>query len=70
MCAVGKSETAIEPCLDRRLELTTITRVTRIPLLTLFFVSGMEFILENAPIDLVLMTSALAILLWGGSWTP
>jgi hypothetical protein len=45
--------------------ITTITRVKRIPLLALFFVSAMEFILERALIDLVLMTGALTILLWG-----
>jgi hypothetical protein len=48
----------------------TMTRVKRIPLLALFFVSAMEFILERAGTDLVLMTCALAILLWGGSWNP
>jgi hypothetical protein len=30
----------------------------------------MEFILERALIDLVLMTGALTILLWGGVWKP
>jgi hypothetical protein len=60
---------AIEPCLNWRLELiTTITRVTRIPLLALFFVSVMEFILENAGISLMLMAAALAILLLGRMW--
>jgi hypothetical protein len=44
--------------------------VKRIPLLALFFVSAMEFILERARIDLVLTTGALAILLWGGVWKP
>jgi hypothetical protein len=48
----------------------TMTPVKRIPLLTLFFVSAMEFILEHAGTDLVLMTGALAILLWGGSRNP
>jgi hypothetical protein len=33
-----------------------MTRVKRIPLLTLFFVSAIEFILERALIDLLLMT--------------
>jgi hypothetical protein len=42
-----------------------MTRVKRIPLLALFFFSAMEFILEHAWIDLVLMTGALTILLWG-----
>ena len=45
----------------------TMTRAKRIPLLALFFVSAMEFILERAGTDLVLMTVALAILLWGGA---
>jgi hypothetical protein len=47
---------------------TTITRVKQIPLLAQFFVSAMEFILHRAGTDLVLMTGALAILLWGGVW--
>jgi len=42
-----------------------MTRVKRIPLLALFFVSAMEFTLERAWIDLVLMMGALMILLWG-----
>jgi hypothetical protein len=46
----------------------TMTRVKRIPLLALFFVSAVEFILERAGTDLVLMTGALAILLCGGVW--
>jgi len=45
----------------------TMTRVKRIPLLALFFVSAMEFILERAGTDLVLMTGALA--LWAGRGT-
>jgi hypothetical protein len=48
----------------------TLTRVKRIPLLALFFVSAMDFTLERAGTDLVLMTGALAILLWGGSQNP
>jgi hypothetical protein len=48
----------------------TMTRVKRIPLPALFFVSAMEFILERAGTDLLLMTGALAILLWGGSQNP
>jgi len=36
-------------------------------MLALFFVSAMEFILERAGTDLLLMTGAPAILLWGGS---
>ena len=43
----------------------TMTRMKRIPLLALFFVSAMEFILERPGKDLVLMTGALAILLCG-----
>jgi hypothetical protein len=45
--------------------ITTMTRQMRIPLLALFFVSAMEFTLERALIDLVLMIGALTILLWG-----
>jgi hypothetical protein len=48
----------------------TMTRVKRIPLLALFFVSAMDFILERAGTDLVLMTGVLAILLWDGSRNP
>ena len=47
-----------------------ITRVTRIPLLALFFVAAVDFSLDKARIDLVLMTAALAILLWGGVRSP
>jgi hypothetical protein len=50
--------------------ITTITRVKRVPLLVQFAVSAMEFILERARIDLVLMTAALTILLWSGVWRP
>jgi hypothetical protein len=42
-----------------------MTTVTRIPLLALFYISVVEFTLDNARIDLVLMTATLAILLWG-----
>jgi hypothetical protein len=60
--------TTIEPSLDWRVELiTTISRVTRIPLLAIFFVSVVDFTLDSARIDLVLMTAALAILFWGGN---
>jgi hypothetical protein len=56
---------------DRRVELiTTIARVTRIPLLALFFVSVVDFSLDSARIDLVVMTAALVILLWGGLRSP
>ena len=48
----------------------TMTRVKRILLLALFFVCAMEFILERARTDLVLMTGAVAILLWGGLMKP
>jgi hypothetical protein len=44
--------------------------VTRIPLLALFFVSVVDFILDSARIDLVLMSAALAILLLGGLRRP
>jgi hypothetical protein len=43
-----------------------MTRVMRIPLLALFFISVAEFSLEHSRIDLALMTGALTILLWGG----
>lgn len=42
----------------------------RIPLLALFFVSVVEYAIEHARIDLVLMSAALAILLWGGFHSP
>jgi hypothetical protein len=55
----------------RRLELiTTITRVTRIPLLALFILSVVDFSLDSARIDLLVMTAALAMLLWGGLRKP
>jgi hypothetical protein len=61
----------IELGFGRRLELiTTITRVTRIPLLALFFLSVADFSLDNARIDLLVMTAALAMLLWGGLRKP
>ena len=47
-----------------------ITRVKRIPLLALFFVSAMEFTLERALMNLVLMSGALTILLWSGLRKP
>jgi hypothetical protein len=56
-----------ESCLDRRLELiTTITRVTRILVLALFFVSIVDFSLDSVQFDLVVVTAALAIFLSGG----
>ena len=39
-------------------------------MLALFFVSAVDFSLDSARIDLVLMISALAILLWGGLRSP
>ena len=45
----------------------TMTRVKRIPVLALFIVSAMEFILERAGTNLVVVTGALAILLWEAS---
>jgi hypothetical protein len=47
-----------------------ITRVKRIPLLALFFVSVLDFALESARIDLVVMVGAVTILLWGGLRKP
>jgi hypothetical protein len=43
----------------------TLTRVKRIPMLALFFVSSMDFILERAGTDLVFTMGALTILLCG-----
>ena len=61
----------IELGFGRRLELiTTMTRVTRIPLLALFFVSVVDFSPDNARLDLLVMTAALAMLLWGGLRKP
>jgi hypothetical protein len=50
--------------------ITTITRVTRILVLALLFVSVMDFSLDSARFDLVVMTVALAILLSGGLRNP
>jgi hypothetical protein len=47
-----------------------MTRAMRIPLLALLFVCVVEFVLERARIDLVLMTGALTILLRGGLRKP
>jgi hypothetical protein len=56
---------------DRRLELITmITRVARILVLALFFVSVVDFSLDSARFDLVVMTAALAIFLSGGLRSP
>jgi hypothetical protein len=61
----------IELGFGRRLGLiTTMTGVTRIPLLALFFLSVMDFSLDSARIDLLVMTAALAMLLWGGLRKP
>ena len=54
-------------CLDRGLELiTTITRVTRIPVPALLIVSVVDFSLDSARFDLVVISAALAIFLSGG----
>jgi hypothetical protein len=50
--------------------ITTITRVTRILVLALLFVSVVDFSLDSAQFDLVVMTAALAIFLSGGLRTP
>jgi hypothetical protein len=50
--------------------LATFTSATRIPLLALFFVSVVDFSLDSARFDLVVMTAALVILLWGGLRSP
>jgi uncharacterized membrane protein YbjE (DUF340 family) len=56
---------------DRRLELiTTITRVTRILVLALLFVSVANSSLDSVPFDLVVMAAALAILFSGGLRDP
>jgi hypothetical protein len=47
-----------------------MTRVARIPLLALFFLSVVDFSLDNARFDLLVMTAALAMLLWGGLRKP
>ena len=50
--------------------ITTITRVIRILVAALFFVSVVDFSLDNARFDLVVITAALAILLSGGLQSP
>ena len=47
-----------------------MTRLTRIPLLALLFLSVVDFSLDNARIDLLVMTAALVMLLWGGLRKP
>jgi hypothetical protein len=60
-----------ESYLGRRLDLiTTITRVTRILVLALFFVSVVDIGLESARSDLVVMTAGLAIFFSGGLRSP
>jgi hypothetical protein len=60
-----------ESRLHRRLELITmITRVTRIVLLALLFLSVVDFSLDSAVFDLVVITAALAILFSGGLRNP
>ena len=46
--------------------ITTITRVTRIPVPALLIVSVVDFSLDSARFDLVVITAALAIFLSGG----
>lgn len=46
--------------------MTTITRLTRILVLALFFASIADFSLDNAGYDLVVMTAVLAVFLSGG----
>jgi hypothetical protein len=41
-----------------------VVEVKRILFLALFFVSAVDFAMEHAPIDLVFMILAVAILLW------
>ena len=50
--------------------ITKITRVTRILVLALLFVSVVDFSLDSARFDLVVITAALAILLSGGLQSP
>ena len=50
--------------------ITTTTRVTRILVLALFFVSVVDFSLDSARFDLVVMTAALAIFFSGGLRNP
>jgi hypothetical protein len=60
-----------ESCFDGRLELiTTITRVTRILVLAMLFGSVVDFSLDSARYDLVVMAAALAIFLSGGLRSP
>jgi hypothetical protein len=68
--ALGKWQDS-ESCLDRRFELiTTVTRVIRILVVAVFFVSVVDFSLDNARFDLVVMTAAIAIFLSGGLRSP
>ena len=62
---------AIEQLSRPRLKLIrAITKATRIPLLAVFFVSAMDFSLDSARFDLVVMTAALAIFFSGGLRSP
>ena len=47
-----------------------ITRVTRVLVLALLFASLVDFSLDSALFDLVVMTGALAIFLSGGLRSP
>jgi hypothetical protein len=44
-------------------------KLKRIALLSLFFISFVEFFLEHGRIDLVLMTSTSALLLWSAVYS-
>ncbi len=44
-------------------------KLKRIALLSLFFISVVEFFLEHGRIDLVLMTSTAALLLWSAVYS-
>ena len=46
--------------------ITTITRVMRILVLALFFVAVVDFSLDSARFDFVVMTAALALFISGG----
>jgi hypothetical protein len=50
--------------------MTMITRVTRILVLALLFASAVDFSLDSARFDLVVVTAALAIFLSGGLRSP
>jgi hypothetical protein len=50
--------------------ITTITKVIQILVLALLVVSAVDFSLDSARFDLVVMTAALAIFLSGGLRSP